>query len=235
MDDIQKQIADAIEADKKQSQYGVSRVPYHTHNNIDSPLLHFVGLADVPNSFTGFAGDVLTVNQLQTGIDFNSSLHWTGNVLEITGNISMVNGAARTISILPAAASVAGNSLTVVSGNATSGNFAGGDMQVKSGNGSGTQKAGSIFLTVGTAGASGNVDGGDIVFTPGTPHSSGNIGNIYLNAGSLATTASGGFPLLPTMSGTPTGTPPAGALVYDTSANKLWVYNGAAWKFTAFT
>lgn len=46
----------------------------------------------------------------------------------------------------------------------------------------------------------------------------------------LATNATHGFLQVPTMAGTPTGTPAtvAGhvALVFDTSGNKLWVYDG---------
>jgi hypothetical protein len=47
----------------------------------------------------------------------------------------------------------------------------------------------------------------------------------------LATNATDGFAYLPTMAGTPTGTPTSFtgkvATVYDTSANKLWIYNGS--------
>jgi len=54
----------------------------------------------------------------------------------------------------------------------------------------------------------------------------------------LANAATSGFLYLPTVAGTPTGVPTAVtgkvAVVYDTTANKLWVYNGA-WKSAAFT
>lgn len=51
--------------------------------------------------------------------------------------------------------------------------------------------------------------------------------------GAIATNATGGFLYLPSCAGTPTGTPTTftgrNAFVYDTSANKIWVYN-AAWR-----
>jgi hypothetical protein len=59
-------------------------------------------------------------------------------------------------------------------------------------------------------------------------------GNIVPGAGAIATNATDGFLYLPTCAGTPTGTPTAytgrAAAVYDTSAHKLWVYDGAAWR-----
>ena len=54
----------------------------------------------------------------------------------------------------------------------------------------------------------------------------------------LATTSTIGFLYVPTTAGTPTGTPVARAgtvpLVFDTSANKLWMYNGG-WKSVTLT
>jgi hypothetical protein len=38
-----------------------------------------------------------------------------------------------------------------------------------------------------------------------------------------------------TLAGTPTGTPTAGTMVYDTTANKLWVYSGSSWRSVAMT
>jgi hypothetical protein len=56
--------------------------------------------------------------------------------------------------------------------------------------------------------------------------------------GTLATTATTGFGFMPTCAGTPTGIPVAKAgyvpFVYDITANKLWVYNGA-WKGVVLT
>jgi hypothetical protein len=59
------------------------------------------------------------------------------------------------------------------------------------------------------------------------------INNGALGQGSLATTATTGFAFLPTCAGAPTGTPLAQAgyvpMVFDTTNNKIWIYNGT-WK-----
>lgn len=57
-------------------------------------------------------------------------------------------------------------------------------------------------------------------------------GSVLLaKAGALATTATDGFTYVPTCAGTPTGVPTAQtgmvAMVFDTTNNKLWVYDGA--------
>jgi hypothetical protein len=56
-------------------------------------------------------------------------------------------------------------------------------------------------------------------------------GNFVIGDATRATNATSGFLYLPTMNGTPTGVPTAWtgtvAFIYDTSGNKLWVYNGA--------
>ena len=55
-------------------------------------------------------------------------------------------------------------------------------------------------------------------------------GDIICNNAALATTATDGFLYIPTSAGTPTGVPTGStgtvALIYDTTNNKLWVYDG---------
>lgn len=58
------------------------------------------------------------------------------------------------------------------------------------------------------------------------------------NTGVVANAATSGFHYLPTVAGTPSGVPaatPAGfvPMIYDTTAHKIWVYDGGAWKATA--
>ena len=59
---------------------------------------------------------------------------------------------------------------------------------------------------------------------------------LEFSGGVLATTATEGFLALPTCAGTPTGTPAigVGAIVYDTTANKIWVWN-SSWRGVAVT
>lgn len=43
--EVQKLITDGIEANKTVAQFGVSKVPFHTHNNLDSPPVSYLNLA----------------------------------------------------------------------------------------------------------------------------------------------------------------------------------------------
>ncbi len=62
-------------------------------------------------------------------------------------------------------------------------------------------------------------------------------GSVLLNDTALATTATDGFTYIPTCAGIPTGVPTAQSgtapVVYDTTDNRLYVYNGG-WKSAAF-
>lgn len=62
------------------------------------------------------------------------------------------------------------------------------------------------------------------------------FGSVICNSSAIATNATDGFVYIPTTPGTPTGVPRAYtgrvAMHYDTSDNRLWVYNGA-WRSVA--
>lgn len=82
-----------------------------------------------------------------------------------------------------------------------------------------------MYITSGSSGHDVNVIGGYLDAT----------GDVFLNSTLQATTINKGFIFIPSCAGTPTGTPGAGTpLIYDTSANKLWIYN-SGWKFAQFT
>jgi hypothetical protein len=107
------------------------------------------------------------------------------------------------------------------------------------GGGAHSGDGGDITLQGGNAGAgTGNADGGDVLLKGGTGTGTGNRGNVGVaNGAALGTTTTGGFFCIPTCAGTPTGTPtnvPTGsvAMIYDTTNNKIYIYNGA-WKATA--
>jgi len=62
------------------------------------------------------------------------------------------------------------------------------------------------------------------------------VGSVVLSGAALATNATDGFTYIPTCAGTPTGVPTVQtgtvAIVYDTTNNKIAIYNGA-WKQTS--
>lgn len=79
------------------------------------------------------------------------------------------------------------------------------------------------------------LDGGSALAAQVEFQSSAKIdGRLVIGTGALATTATDGFLHVPTCAGPPTGVPIFGAaVVYDTTSNKMWVYNGT-WKAAAF-
>ena len=69
-------------------------------------------------------------------------------------------------------------------------------------------------------------------------HIIGGTQSLSLGGGGLATSATTGFPYIPHCAGAPTAVPSGvtgySPIVYDTTNNKLWVYNGA-WKGAVFS
>lgn len=80
--------------------------------------------------------------------------------------------------------------------------------------------------------------GGYVHLRPGTS-SSGDDGYALLGLASIAAADNGGFPYMPTISGTPSGTPTSVTgfcpFAFEVSTNKLWMYNGSAWKSVTLT
>ena len=60
------------------------------------------------------------------------------------------------------------------------------------------------------------------------------VGSVLVGLASLATTATDGFLYIPHCAGAPTGTATNQSgyspIVFDTTNNKIWIYNGGAWK-----
>lgn len=80
-----KEAQDAIDQSATVNQYGVSSIPYHTHNGVDSPLITTPGSA-------------MEVNSITAGIGISTS-SGSGNVtLTNTGVTSLIAGSGITIS-----------------------------------------------------------------------------------------------------------------------------------------
>lgn len=64
-------------------------------------------------------------------------------------------------------------------------------------------------------------------------------GNVVVGRAALATSATDGFLYIPTCAGTPSGTPTAKTgrvpIIFDSTANKIWIYDGAWLQTVALT
>jgi hypothetical protein len=115
---------------------------------------------------------------------------------------------------------------------------AGGPVLIYGGTGGSSSGDGGYIQIVGGSSRSTSA-GGVVDIVPGSSSGGGIDGVVNIGLGAaLATTATGGFVTIPTCAGVPTGVP-AGvvtgnvAVVYDTTNNRLYIYNGA-WKRVAF-
>ena len=100
-----------------------------------------------------------------------------------------------------------------------------------------------IYGAIPTVGTNNAILGDNTSFTGSwglhltTPTQNLMAGSLVLATSALSTSATDGFLYIPTCAGTPSGVPTARTgtvpLVYDTTNNKIAVYNGAAWKQTA--
>ena len=108
-------------------------------------------------------------------------------------------------------------------------NVAGGTLKLAAGRGTGTAAGGSVILQVAPAGGSSNNTKNTLVNGLEVDTNK----NVVLGTAAIATNATDGFLYIATCAGAPSGTPTAKtgrvAVVYDSSNNKLYVYNGA-WK-----
>jgi hypothetical protein len=154
---------------------------------------------------------------------------WTGGGATLRGGDGTGNGAA-------------GGNVTIRGGSSFRVTISGaplpGNVSIVGGAATGglnTAPGGSVTVKGGAGGAN-NANGGNVFVAGGAGGGTGSRGNVAFNDtnAALATTATGGFVCLPSMAGTPTGTPadvPTGTtpFVFDTTGQKLWTYSGGAW------
>lgn len=192
-----------------------------------------------------------------TGLSADASLTYSALLQTLTVGVS-----GSTAAITTTAAAAAGNGtnlvITTSSGGLTSGDGAdltlaasngptlgrGGNTRIAAGNGNGTGKAGGNITIVPGRGATQAQDG-TTQFTDAQ-----GVDNFWLDQflnvvtfqGTAATTDTDGFLYIPKVAGPPTGVPghltgsyaSAVPMRYDTTDNKLYVYNGA-WKSVTLT
>ena len=190
-----------------------------------APLFLYAGEAGATGTFGGTA--ILTGG---TG----GATSGAGGDASVAGGFSP-NGKGGGVSIEGGQGATDGAAVTIAGGNGTAGNP--GEVSLAGGSTSGTNKTGArVYGLSGDGTGTGN--GGDILWTSGGALGSGARGNIVLNGGggaALPTTARGGFVLVPSCAGTPTGVPAAifnGTIpvVFDTAEVALWAYTGTSWR-----
>lgn len=238
---VSEMVKQELEKQRKDRLYGIKNSSYHTHNGIDSPRLDIEA---------GTPGGSDTSVQYNDGGSFggDSNLTWdkTNQILSV--DTIQANGAGNDINVLAAdavAANTNGGSTYIESGDGNgsgqSGNIVllvgtagatgvGGGVYLTASHGGATSGAGGpIAITAGN-GLGGNSNGGSVVFTPGVKSGSGVDGDFVTSANITSSSRNGGFLFIPTSAGAPSGTPSTYggnvALVYDTTNNKLMVYDG---------
>lgn len=197
--EIKKAIDDAIEADKFQAQYGVSRVPYHTHNNIDSPAIAagtVSASAAAPDTSLQFNnGGALGGSNLLFDSLGDTISNTTGTPITITGSIGTAgnDGTPVTITSGTGGAGADGGRLTIQTGVGGSTNGSGGPLTLQASSGIGSGNGGSITIQSGSGSVSGS-NGGAITITAGSaPNTAGTGGALTIATGDTATGSIGDF------------------------------------------
>ena len=213
--------------------------------NLNSGLAGATGAGGLINITSGAGGATSGAGGAIAVTAGNSTAgNSTGGAINITAGSSTGTGQGASANVIggvggTAAGSIGGGGAACIGGNAGVGSGGdGGAAGLFSGNADGAGQGGTIQISAGSAGV-GAGQGGNIQLTPGVAGDpSGFAGHTYLSQLSpLATTAKGGFVVLNTCAGVPTGVV-GGAIantdapiIYDTTNHKLWIYTqGVGWK-----
>ncbi len=173
---------------------------------------------------TGTGGGVI----LNTGKGGASS--GDGGLIDILAADAGGNGKGGGVSIASGnGVGAHGGGIILIQGGDGGASGNGSTIDIFAGNGGATTGSGGAVSAASGAATGGDNNGGNINLLPGVGHGTGHQGNVVVN-GVIATTDNGGFLVIPKCAGAPTGTPSSGgSMVYDTTNNKLYVYNGG-WK-----
>lgn len=229
----------------------------HRHTGVDSHKISYNNLTDTPSVSNAAAGNSSDIQFNSSGI-FGASDNFQYTESSNSGTITLAatNGSSNTQNTLRTPDSTTGSfttgSLIVKTGQASGSGSLAGNITVEAGGSNSNASAAVLNLQAG--GSNGLAQGGSVTIVGGSSSgTSTKTGDILLRVGqnfvsatqgdvvilpfnSIATGDNGGFFVLPIVNGTPTGTPThAGSSIFDYSANKLWVYNGSAWKSVILT
>lgn len=203
----------------------------------DSAFRSYLGTG-TPDSTTYFRGDGTWQSAITaTTLTSSGNLAFTGTGNRITGDFSNATPANRVVfqsSVVNGATSI----FVMPNGTSTNSEFrlAGG-----------TDLANTNFLVASNTGATVTFRSGITgtgTYLPMTFFNNGVEklrlavdGNFIVGTAAIATTATAGFPWIPSCAGTPTGAPTApysnaAAMVVDTTNSKLYVLVGSTWKST---
>lgn len=232
--EITQLIQEQIKLSQNSALYGASNYTFHTHNNLDSPVLPLTSIGGFPSSYSGQAGKTVIVNASASGLVFSAGSNAAGgsNTQIQYNNSGALAGSANftwdnTNKILQLASAATIKTLPLASNtNQTR-------IEITPAASTGTGLPGDVVIRGGFSSTS--TGGGDVYIVPGKGTGSVDNGYVIIGNGVLPTTSNYGFLVLPQVNGTPTGAPQAGSLVYDGNTSKLWIYTGLAWKSVTLT
>lgn len=150
----------------------------------------------------------------------------SGNTLASGVTASSLTSTSTTVKLGADTAAPAGTTLDAQSVSTGTNNQAGADWTVSGGKGTGTGVGGKIIVKTSPAGGSGTTqNSGTTKLTIDGP------GNVVVGNAAIATNATDGFLYIPTCAGTPTGTPTTYTgmvpIVYDSTNNMFYIYDGS--------
>lgn len=188
----------------------------------------------LPGLSGGDGGDVVIQSGLGAlvgkGGDVDIQAQVGGDTSGDGGAVNITSGSAQ------GANSVGGN-INATAGDGF-GSGSGGEVEITSGVSAGSGPGGEIRITAGTSGNLGGHRGPPVIIDAGGSDSGVASGDVYLNQKNAPydRTLGGGNVYLPYCAGVPTGVPQTsiGALIYDSTNNKIYIYNGA-WRSVAVT
>ena len=190
-----------------------------------------LGLAQTFSANQTFSADLIRTSMFTAGGNVATALRMNlGTINTNTPSYKLTNGGGGVTPILLVTSNISSAGTISIIADSTNG------LMLGHGNGS-TQIAGAALKLTNLDNTAGSEDSDLIILTQAAGAAMSqkmrisNLGNIVAGSeAALATGATDGFLYIPTCAGTPTGAPTAYtgkvAMVFDTTNNKLYIYNG---------